>query len=170
MDWKEVRDKINKEAEKIWFAPPDEVIRLFKYQIVPSGQGINGQAFTTMVFVSGDIRSLAFYNVLGLTYIVDEPSFTLEQMKFLFKQSVPVSAEFLWTCGIKKIWELVQDVLSALDSLKTKDDFKGLIDALMYYAANLHDWAHWFFPWHIGELFPQRETEEIKELARLANL
>ena len=167
MDWRKVRDKINREAEKIWSAPPDEILRLFKYQIVPSGQGINGQAFTTMVFASGDIRSLAYYNVLGLTRVVDEPSFTVEQMKILFKQSVPISAEFLWTCGIEKIWELVQDVLGALDTVKTKDDFRELIDALMFYAGNLHDWAHWFFPWYIGELYPQRKADDIKKMAEL---
>ena len=91
MDWRQVRDKCNKEAESIQFTPPDEVLRLFKYQIVPSGQGINDQAFTTMVFAQGDCRCSWAYNISAMARFVDEPSFTLEQLKILFRDSLGIS-------------------------------------------------------------------------------
>ena len=167
MDWREARDKIESEAKAIESNPPDEVIRLFKYQIVPSGQGGYGQAFTTMVFAEGDARALAYYNVLCLVRLVDEPSFTLEQMKILFNEYVPLSALFQSTCGMEKVHELAQDILEAFDSLETKDDFKELLDAFGYYVSILHGWIHNFFPWYIGELFPKRKAEDVEEMARL---
>ena len=167
MNWREVKDKIDKEAESIKFAPPDEVLRLFKYQIVPSGQGTGGQAFTTMVFAEGDCRALAYYNILCLIRLVDEPSFTLEQMEVLFREYVPLSSLFLNTCGLEKQWELVQDVLGVLDSLETKNDFMEVVDALGFYVSMLHGWVHHYFPWYIGELFPQRKRGDIEEMAKL---
>lgn len=167
MDWKEVRDRLNKESESIHFTPPDEVLRLFKYQIIPSGQGTGGQALTTMVFVAGDCRALAYYIVLILARLVDEPSFTLEQLKLLFRESVPLSAEFQGTCGLTKLWDFVHDILGVLDSLETKDDFRELLDAFSIYITLLHGWVHHYFPWYIGELFPQRKVDDVKEMARL---
>ncbi len=167
MNWKQVRDKLNKEAESIQFAPPDEVIRLFKYQIVPSEQGSRGQAFTTMVFCEGDCRSLAYYGTLCLVRLVNDPSFTLEQMKTLFMEFVPLSAQFQGTCGLEKLWELVQDVTGALDTVKTKDELKELLDALAFYVSTLHGWVHNLFPWYIGELFPQKKAGDVKEMAKL---
>jgi hypothetical protein len=167
MHWQEVKEKLNKEAESIEFTPPDEVVRLFKHQIVPSGQGVGGQAFTTMVFCEGDCRSLAYYGVLCLVRLVDDPLFTLEHMKALYKEFVPLSAQFQGTCGLEKLWELVQDVSGSLDTVKTKDEIKELLDALGFYVSMLHGWVHHYFPWYIGELFPQRKADEVKEMAAL---
>jgi len=167
MNWQEVRDKIEKETEGIQFSPPEEVLRLFKYQIVPSGQGTGGQAFSTMVFCEGDCRSLAYYGVLCLVRLVGDPSFTLDQMKVLFREFVPLSAQFQGTCGLERLWELVQDVRGAMDTVKTKDEFRELIDALAFYVSILHGWVHHYFPWYIGELFPQRQAEDVKEMAAL---
>ena len=167
MDWKQATAKINKEAESIQWNPPDQVLRLFKHQIVPTGQGTRGQAFTTMVFCEGDCRALAYYGVLCLARLVNHPDFTLEHMKTLFMEFVPLSAEFQATCGLEKQWELVQDMMGVLDTLKTKDDFKELMDAMIFYSSALHGWVHNFFPWYIGELFPQVKAEDLKEKARL---
>jgi len=170
MDWREVKNKLDKESQSIQFNPPDEVIRLFKYQIVPSGQGTGDQAFSTMVFCEGDCRALAYYGVLCLVRLVDDPSFTLEQMKTLFKEFVPLSAQFQGTCGLEKLWTFVQEVMSALDTVKTKGEFKELLDALSFYVSILHGWVHQYFPWYAGELFPKRKPDDLKEMEKLMRL
>ena len=169
MDWREVADRLKEESERIQFTPPDEVLQLFKHQIVPSGQGTGGQAFTTMVFVAGDARALSYYIVLVLVRLTEEPSFTLEQLKHLFRETVPLSAEFQGSCGFTKLRDFVRDILKVLDTLETKDDFTELIDGLGIYTSLLNGWVHHYFPWYIGELFPQRKAEDIKEMARLIN-
>ncbi len=167
MNWKDAKDKIVKEARAIEFTPPDEVIRLFKHQIIPSGQGNTGQAFTTMVFVEGDSRALAYYNVLCMVRLVSEPSFTLEHMKILYREYIPLSTLFQSTCGLEKVNELAVDILNVLDTLETKMEFKELLDSFCVYVSILHTWVHNFFPWYIGELFPQRTPEDIKEIVRM---
>ena len=167
MNWSEVKDKIDKEAERIIFTPPDEVLKIFKYQIIDSGAGTAGQALTTMVFCEGDCRALAYYNVNNFLVIVEEPSITLEQLKYLARHYLPIGSEFLGYCGLKKIWEFVQDVLGALDTVNTKEEFKDLFDSLNLYVSVVHGWVHHYFPWHIGELFPQRQSSDVKEMNKL---
>jgi hypothetical protein len=68
---------------------------------------------------------------------------------------------------LQKIWEFTQEVLGALDSVKSKEDYKELINALNTYVAVVHGWIHHYFPWNIGELFPQRKKAEILKMAEL---
>jgi hypothetical protein len=170
MDWREVANRINEESKSIQLTPPDEVLMLFKHQIVPSGQGTGGQALSTMVLVAGDARALSYYIVLPLVRLIEDPSYTLDQLKSLFRELVPLSAEFQGSCGFTKLRYFVRDILGVLDTLETKDDFAEVVDALSIYTALLNGWVHHFFPWYAGELFPQRKAEDVKEMARLMNV
>jgi len=170
MNWMEVRDLLNNEAEELRFTPSPEVVRLFQHQIVPSGMGTGGQAFTTMVFAQGDVRALTSYNLLCLARLVDRPEFTLEHMKLLFHEYVPLSAEFLYTCGFERLWELTKMVMGALDSCKTKAEFKELIDAHVFYVSVVSSWVHILFPWYVGEFFPQKKREKVIEEAKLLGI
>jgi hypothetical protein len=169
-DWKTVKSLIDEEAERIRFSEPDEVKKIFQYGVIESQAGSYGQYFTTMVFAEGDCRALAYYNVNNLIFVFDETSFTLEQMKFLIKLYLPLGSEFLGYCGFNKLWEFVQAVLDCVDSIKSKEELKELITSLSLYAANLHAWVHHKFPWNAGALFPRKNLDEIKEMARLARL
>ena len=164
MDWMQVRDKISREAEAIRFTPAREVVRLFKYQIVPSGMGNLGQAFTTMVFAQGDCRCLNSYGILCLVRLAEDPGFELPQLRTMFREFVPLSAEFLSTCGLEKVWELVRDILGVLDSLETKPQYREIMDAMVSYTANLYHWIHHFFPYGVGALFPQRTREDAEQM------
>jgi len=168
MDWREVRDKIDKETEAIQYTPPEEVLKIFHYGIIESEAGSYGQYFTTMVFTEGDCRALAFYNANNLLLVAEEESFTLEHLKVMARLYLPIGSEFLGYCGLKKVWEFAQDVLGALDTLKTKDEYKELLNAFNTYVAVLHGWIHHYFPWKLGELFPHKKRKEILRMAELS--
>jgi hypothetical protein len=170
MNWKEAADCINKEAEAVRFTPEKEIIRLYKHQIVPSGMGTGGQAFSTMVFAQGDLRCLNSYGVLCMARLVDDPSFSLEQMKIMFREFVPLSAEFLYTCGLEKVWTFSKMAMDALDTCETKADFKELIDSLAFYLSVLNGWSLIMFPWYIGELFPHKKAEDVKEAVEMLGI
>lgn len=168
MDWKAVRENIERETVAIQYTPPEEVLKIFHYGIIDSGAGSYGQYFTTMVFAEGDCRALAFYNANNLLIVAEEGSFTLEHLKTMARLYLPLGSEFLGYCGLKKIWEFTQDVLGALDTVETKDDYKELINAFNTYVAVVHGWIHHYFPWNIGELFPQKKKGDILKMAELS--
>ena len=161
-----MKDKIEKEARAIEFDCPMEVTRLYRHNVIPSGQGSRDQAFTTMVFAEGDLRSLAFISVLSMCRIIDEPALSLDGLKITFNEFVSFSAEFLGTCGLEKIWELTQDVKNTLPSVESKEEFKELMEMFAIYVTALHGWVHHMFPWYVGDLFPQKRAEHVEELAK----
>ncbi len=116
------------------------------------------------------LNSIAYYNVLCLIRLIDEPSFTLEQLKILFNECVPLSAHFQATCGLEKVHQFVLDIQASFDSMESKDDFKEVLEMLGIYTTIIHGWCEHYFPWYVGELFPQRTKEDVQEMARMWGL
>jgi hypothetical protein len=167
MNWVDVKNEIEAENERILFAPPEEIVKLFKYGISEKGAGSYGQAFTAMVFTEGDCRYLAFYGSNNIVQLCDNPALTVEGLKEIAKVFLPLSSEFLGYCGLNNLWTYVQHMMAALDSVKTKDELKQLITALTLYAGTLNSWIQHYFPWNIGTLYPQLRPEDVSEMARL---
>ena len=162
---KQVIDLLNEHGKANELSPSRDVLRLYKYNIVPSKMGgLWDQAFTTMVFAEGDARQLSAYMLFSQLRLIDNDLFTVDVLKALFKDTVPLSAEFLSTCGFEELWADTKEILSILDLVDNKTDYKELISAYCFYVTNLHNWIHFFFPWYIGEFFPQRKLEEVKEM------
>lgn len=165
---KRVIDLCNAEAEKIETTPCEEVLRLYKHHVVPSGQGMLWKScFTTMVFAEGDARCLGCYILWPQTRLADNPIFTLEHLKAMFRDTVRICAEFLGTTGLETVWMLAQEVLKVLDLLETKEDFKDLVGAFTAYETSMHNWIHFYFPWNVAEMFPQVKKEDAEELMRV---
>ena len=165
MNYEQLIEKIRTEAKKVQFECPDEIKALYEYHIVKSGQGAKQQAFSTMVFVEGDFRALSYYNIACLARLVDEESFTLDHLKILFAEYIPLSVTFLKTCGFDMLYELMEDCFDVMDSIETKEQMKELLNMYCLYAAIYHQWVHNFFPWYLGELFPQRNDKKYYEEA-----
>lgn len=165
---KNLVESMHDEAEKIKFNCPVEIKQLFQYQIVPSDMGKRwDQAFSTMVFAEGDARQMNAYQLFMLCRVIDHDEFTLEIMKVLFLETVPLSAEFIWTCGLVAPWGYVQQMINILDAIETKTEMKQMLDAFNHYFTNYHNWIHFYFPWHVGEMFRLRKKEDVAEMARM---
>lgn len=171
---KEVKNVIaflTEEAKKIKTECPMEVLRLYKYNIVPSGMGSRwDQAFTVMVFAEGDLRQMTAYQLWMLARLSDRDIFNLEQLQMLFRETVPLSAEFQMTCGFESMWEYTKKVLAVLDKVESKAEYKELIESLTSYANNYHNWVHFYFPWHVGDMFRMTKKEDVKEMAKLMGI
>jgi Cucumopine synthase C-terminal helical bundle domain len=170
MNWREVKDEIEKENESILLTPPEEVIKIFKFNIIESGAGSYGQAFTAMVFTEGDCRYLAFYGANNIVALCDDEAVNLDALKAMARMFMPLSAEFLGYCGLKKVWIFVQHLMDALDTVQTKEEMKELVTAITLYCGTLNSWIQHYFPWNVGTFFPQRQGEDIREMARLASV
>jgi hypothetical protein len=165
---KNLVDHLYEEAGNVKTKCPMEVLRLFKYQIVPTNMGgLWNTAFTVMIFAEGDMRAMNAYMLFPLCRLSDHEEFTLDHLKTMFKDTVPLSAEFVATCGLESVWVNVKKVLAALDSIDNKADFKILIEAFTAFQTNYHNWIHFYFPWYAGEVFPIRKKEDVAEMAQI---
>ena len=164
-DVQNIIDLLAKHAEAIKDEPSREVLRLYKYNIVPSNMGgLWDTAYTCQVLAEGDMRQLNAYMLFSQIRLTESGQFSLDQMKALFLDTVPLSANFLATCGFEELWDDVQKVMNVFDKIETLAEYKQVLDMLCYYVTNLHNWVHFFFPWYVGDLFRMCHEKDVKEM------
>lgn len=165
---KKVVDELLANGKVIKKECPEEILRLYKYNIVPSGQGaLWDQVFTTMVFAEGDLRCMNAYMCWMLARIADDPIFEVPHLKKVLRETIPLSAEFLGTCGFVMIADACDKVKAVLDLVETKEEFKALVEAFTSFVTYYENWAQFYFPWYVGDLFPRYTADKVETMARL---
>jgi hypothetical protein len=165
----ETTKKINAAADRIQFQPGDDISRVIRFGLIDTGAGNDASCFTNWFFSSGDIRHIAAYSHYIIWFAQNEASFSLDQLKEMVHW-IRQPGEFCGYCGYREIWELVQDLLSALDEVKTRDELVQLMNAMWAYGSALNAWIYHYIPWGVGYLFPIRDEKYFEEGLRLARM
>lgn len=158
----EFKTEIENEIKKIWLEEPVELKKI-RLGYIDSQAGSYGQYFSTYVFVDGEIRALGYLGYSTLLKLVDDPKFDLYHLKEVARGLLPVCAEFLGYCGLKKVWEFTKTFLKMLDVIDDRKDLKDIVRLLTLYANRLHGWVHFYFPWGLGVFFPLRSGKDLNE-------
>lgn len=143
-------DEITAETQSIWLEPPREVVGLFNGNIA-SGAGAYNQYFSTMVFVNGEERALAYNALGGLLKSCKRSDISLAALQQITPNFVLVPAEFLGYCGLTKLAEFATRMVSLLGDLQSKDEYAVVLSALTMYANKLNGWNLHYFPWIYGK-------------------
>jgi len=168
--WREVKEKLIAEREKIKTEPPLELKKLYA-GILPYNAGTGGQYFSTIVMLSATITM--YHGGPGTSYgmykFLADPTFTLEHCKKIFLwQGLDFNTMFAGYAGLETLYKLTKEVVSCLDEIKTKEEMRELMEAYYTYTTKLASWCHQLFPWSLGlQAFRKKSREEIKELANL---
>jgi hypothetical protein len=137
------------ETQRIWMRPPEELVDLFAGRIA-SGAGAYNQYFSTLVFVNGEERALAYNALGGLLKSCRRSDISLETLRQITPNFVLVPAEFLGYCGLETLAGFVARFVAALGELESKDEYTSLLSALTMYANKLNGWSLHYFPWVYG--------------------
>lgn len=169
--WEKVKQLFEKEIEKIWLTEPLEIKKI-RWGIMPPKirAGSYDQYFSSLSHLATYIVLLGPHLLYNLLLAADRENITLDVLRDFARISLVEGfcpTRFLADMGLQKIHELSREYLKALNTVKTKDEFKELTGAFFTYANRTHRWVYNIFPWGLGTIFPQRKAEEIIEMAEL---
>ncbi|OGT31205.1 MAG: hypothetical protein A3E87_04810 [Gammaproteobacteria bacterium RIFCSPHIGHO2_12_FULL_35_23] len=150
-------NKINFEANKIANEPPEVIIDIFQRGIIKNKSGTRGQYFSTLIFIQGVCRSLAYDCVNNFMYLLDEENFTKDHLITILPRYFRANANFLGYCGLDHVWDFTKAIINNLNLIETKEQLYRLVSAYNYYLANLYTWIQHYFPWRLGNEFPLRD-------------
>jgi hypothetical protein len=167
--WKHVVEEIESNLDRIWLEEPKDLRKVVN-GVIASGAGSGKQVFSVLVhleaylmIVSQDIlfrfmKSSSHENV-GLDQIVGITREFLFGTFHIF--------EFLEDLGLEGMHDLGKKYDSALDTVRTKEEYRDLTASMHSYVIKLHQWTHLMFPWKLGVVFPHRTVEDVKSLASI---
>ncbi len=171
--WQEVRDAMVQEYEKYSLKAPDDIIKIFKYDMIKTKAGSFGTALTTQVFLAGEVRYVSTYaanRTVALAGLSGDAEVSLDALKAIYKVFVPMSAEFSSYCGLDIIWKWDKETQSVFDQIHTKEDFVDLVSAYSNLTSLMNGWILYYFPWNLGDARRQKSVEDIREMAQFAGL
>jgi hypothetical protein len=148
--------RIQSETERIWIAPPPEIVRLHAGQIA-SRAGSYDQYFSTLVFLNGETRPLGYCALNGLVKMCMNQEISLDTLRAMTPTFIRTPAEFLGYVGLDTLWQFTQDTLDVLPRLESKKHYLVLVGALALYANVLNTWNLQYFPWRHGADYPADE-------------
>jgi len=163
---RELAAAIKKEVDKMWVEEPIENKRL-RLGCLDSRAGSYSQYFSTLVFADGETRALGYIVLSGCMKAVQNPKFDLERIREMIRILLPISTEYLGYSGFPKIRDFGRTLLSILDEIDNKEDFEEILANFTLYANLFHGWIHLYFPWFLGEFFPLKTKENLKEAMAL---
>jgi len=179
-NWRQVKDEIEEEIDRIWWNEPEEVT-MSKLGIFPSGAAVGNQIFGTLYWQVADTQGIGWSNAEPLMQqaFLDD-SFTLDQCekmwKFVTLHKVklaggqdPPFCPAPWF-NLFKLKKFGEDIVDSFDSIKTKAEFQDLLWSWFSYVNCLNRWFFLIFPWHLGEFFPLITPEHIERLRKFSKV
>jgi hypothetical protein len=81
-----------------------------------------------------------------------------------------MDSEFLAEYGGQKLqWKYTEAVINIWDTIESREELFGLLNAYWVYMSRLYWWFHWYFPWGVGASLCHRlSPDDVKEIERLS--
>jgi len=168
-DIKGLITEIDRETAGCYNNEPLELSKM-KHGIIDSRAGSYGQYFSTMVFTLIYTLAIAEISIYDLLKLSSEDDISLDVLKKI--TTVKFSSgfqptEFLGYCALTKTHDFMQRILSMLEHVEDKGEYRKLVGAYASYITVLHWRLHIIFPWNLGSFFPQITKERAGEIISL---
>lgn len=167
--WQELKQRIEKETERIWLTEPDEM-KIQRMGLLKNKAGSYGQYFGTWDFANGMMRDLSMYTMYPMLRLMTGGKFSLEQMKEMYKTIVPVYTEYLRYSGYPTLSAFCREFRQCMDEIETEADFIALYKSMLMYCNKLAAWVYHYAPWEMAVSFRQKDEAWVKEAQRLLDL
>ena len=169
--WQELKKELEEATRKIMVTCPDEIKR-FHYGIIThsdAGKHAINQYFGHMEHTYDWYVGRVDHIYPSILRLATDPDFELKHIKKMFCAAAPAS--FGEYAGQKSVANDAKEMVGALDTVQTKEEFVELMKAFQAYVGRLYAWFHWYFPWGVGpSLFQRVSPEDIKEIKRLSQI
>ena len=179
-DWREVKEEIESEIDKIWWEEPEEVT-MSKLGIFPSGAGVYNQVLGNLFFQLSETQAMGWATAEPVVkQALANPAFTLEHCKTIWKYLTVNTAKLQggtdpprcpapWL-NLQKLLKFCNDIVDSFDTVKTKEELADLLWSWFNYVNTMNRWFALAFPWHLGKMLPPVTPKDIEQLARLSGM
>lgn len=169
MDWKVLQKEIDAENQRIIDEAPEDIERVFKFEIIPTGAGT---AKTTMgVWFEGATaaRYVAAYNTYNIIKLAMDPTFSLDMIQTLVNVMLPKVTAAVKLCGYEVYARFTEETIACVNEMDNREDALSLLNSLYLYGSSMNAWTHHFMKWAIGQATPIPTREDCEAIGKAAS-
>ena len=116
-----------------------------------SGMGSCQQYFSTWEFVYSLSRDLSMYTLYPIARLCRSENFSVRQLEEIYMEIDPTYTNLLGSYGLKKLRRLARRFRELIaEKTLTKEEFRYILDAFVFYTDMIAQWTYFYYPWGIG--------------------
>ncbi|MBM3292227.1 hypothetical protein FJY84_06075 [Candidatus Bathyarchaeota archaeon] len=177
-DWKQVKENIEADLDRIFWDEPEEV-EMSRKGIFPSGANVHGQVLGNLLFLVGDTSAMGWKCAQPtLNAALKDSSFSLEHCKSLWIYSTMSIAKLVgevdpprcpapWL-NLPKVLSFAKEIEASFPTIKSKEELEDLLWSWFNYINTLNRWLTVAFPFHLGYMFPLVTKQDGERIIQLS--
>ncbi|RSL50743.1 hypothetical protein CEP53_008678 [Fusarium sp. AF-6] len=168
--WKAAKAVIDAEIVQLRLPEEPDDIKLIRLGAVHSRAGGESSPYQTFVFLQGFLSTLGPHVFSRLLAVSSYPEMTTTLMVRQTREFLTETFnhfDFLADLGLTRTRDVGKLYTTALEDVKTLDEYRSLTDSMRTMIQLLYRWVHLVFPWFVKDQFQARSREEVKGLPKM---
>jgi len=167
-DWKALQMEIDKENARIIDAAPEDIERVFRYEIIPTGAGTGKTTLGVWFEGATAARYVGAYYVYNIIKLAMDKNFTLDVVKALVNELLPKCIATTKLCGFEVYARFSEETVKLVNEMDNRDDVMSLLNSLYLYGSSMNAWCHHFMKWSVGQMTPIPGREDCEAIGAAA--
>ena len=168
MDWKalkqEILDIANESVEKC----PDDILRVFEYEIGDEGCGTGDLMIGPWVEGATASRYLIPYYMYNIVKLAQDSNLSLDRIRQHMHLTMPKALGTADLSGMTVLADLTRRTMACVDEMDNRDDVLDLLNVLYLYGSSINAWQNYRIKWGLNQAFVIPTRAELVEMGKRA--
>ena len=169
MDWKELKKEIETIAADSVENCPEDILRVFEYEIAPEGCGTGGLMLGPWFDGATASRYLIPYYMYNIVKLTKDLDLSVSQIRQHMHLTMPKALGTAERSGMLVLADLTRRTMAAVDEMENRDEVLELLNALYLYGSSINAWQNYRVKWGLNQAFVIPTGRELVEMAKRAD-
>lgn len=169
MDWKELKAEITEAAASSVEDCPEDILRVFEYEIGPEGCGTGGLMLGPWFEGATASRYLIPYYMYNIVKLAQDLNLSVERIRQHMHLTMTKALGTAELSGMLVLANLTRRTIACVDEMENRDEILELLNALYLYGSSINAWQNYRVKWGLNQAFVIPTGKELVEMAKRAD-
>ncbi len=165
MDWKALKKEIEETAERSVEICPEDIMRVFEYEIAPERCGTGGLMLGPWFEGATASRYLIPYYIYNIIKLTKDSDLPVEKIRQQMNLMLPKALGTADLSGMWTVADLTRRTMACVNEMENRDEILELLNALYLYGSSINAWQNYRVKWGLSAAFMIPTRKELVGMA-----
>lgn len=169
-NWRELQQEINAASDLAVEECPDDMLRVFEYDIVRTGAGTGRLMMGPWWEGATSTRYLGSYYIFNIVKVAQDMNISAQQIRQLVNLMLPTALGTVELCDISEYARFTRQAIDCINNeIDNREDMLSLLNSLWFYGSAANAWCQYRMKWGIGLSFKVNHRDDLIYMGTRAN-
>lgn len=165
MDWKELKTEIETAAEKSVENCPEDILRVFEYEIAPTRCGTGGLMLGPWFEGATASRYLVPYYVYNIIKLTKDSDLSVKKIRQQMNLLLPKALGTAELSGMWTLADFTRRTMACVNEMDDRDEILELLNVLYLYGSSINAWQNYRVKWGLNAAFMIPTRQDLVGMA-----